>query len=304
MKRKPPALRNIGIDLNARSIRRFRCDYEVELVHGCCHRFLAGFPFEGNELVYSDPPYLHGVRKSRRRYRYDYEEADHVALLGLLQGLPCAVMISGYPSALYDRALADWHSVSLQVMNQAGVVTEKIWFNFAPGRPHWHSCAGRNFTERQRIKRNAERWARRYRSMPRASGWRCCRRCCRWRRSDADGEHGLAGGGVRGLPGEVLATLCAGQGQPGVRGAVRRPADADAADADRVHGEDDPEGDKELQPAAFPDLAPTRPRAASPAPGARARIRRSTTTPIPAGSPKPGCRWSPLVRAVVGTWPG
>ena len=166
MKRKPPALRNIGIDLNARSIRTFRCDYEVDLVHGCCHRFLASFPFEGNELVYSDPPYLHSVRKSERRYRFDYEEADHAALLELLKGLPCAVMISGYPSALYDRALQDWHSVSLQVMNQAGVVTEKIWFNFAPGRPHWHSCAGRNFTDRQRIKRLAESWARRYRSMP------------------------------------------------------------------------------------------------------------------------------------------
>ena len=166
MKRKPPALRNIGIDLNARSMRTFRCDYEVELVHGCCHRFLSGFPFEGDELVYSDPPYLHSVRKSERRYRYDYEEADHAALLALLQGLPCSVMISGYPSALYDRALRDWHSVSLQVMNQAGVVTEKIWFNFAPGQPHWHSCAGRNFTDRQRIKRLAESWARRYRSMP------------------------------------------------------------------------------------------------------------------------------------------
>ena len=166
MKRKPAALRNIGIDLNARSIRTFACDYEVELVHGCCHRFLADFAFAGDELVYCDPPYLHSVRKSQRRYRYDYEETDHVALLALLQGLPCSVMISGYPSALYDRTLRDWHSVSLQVMNQAGVVTEKIWLNFAPGRPHWHSCAGRNFTDRQRIKRNAESWARRYRSMP------------------------------------------------------------------------------------------------------------------------------------------
>ncbi|MCY4463675.1 MAG: hypothetical protein OXC26_25260, partial [Albidovulum sp.] len=58
MKRKPPALRSIGIDLNARSIGTFCCDYEVELVHGCCHRFPADYPFEGSELVYSDPPYL------------------------------------------------------------------------------------------------------------------------------------------------------------------------------------------------------------------------------------------------------
>ena len=94
------------------------------------HRFLADFAFQGTELVYCDPPYLHATRKSARRYRYDYGEADHVALLELLGGLACQVMISGYPSALYDEHLADWQSLSLQVMNQAGVVTEKLWFNF------------------------------------------------------------------------------------------------------------------------------------------------------------------------------
>lgn len=165
MRRKPPAPRSIGIDLNARSIRSFSGVAGVELVHGCCHRFLEGFAFRGDELVYSDPPYLHGVRRSGRRYRYEYGEADHVALLELLRGLPCQVMVSGYPSELYDRMLHDWGSVSVQVMNQAGVVTEKVWFNFEPGVPHWHSCAGRDFTDRQRIRRKAERWARRYREM-------------------------------------------------------------------------------------------------------------------------------------------
>ncbi len=166
MKRKPAALRNIGIDLNERAVASFHCDYPVELVHGCCHRFLSQYPFDGTELVYSDPPYLHGTRKSKRRYRFDYEDTDHEALLGLLTGLPCAVMVSGYPSALYDELLAGWRSVSLQVMNQAGVVTEKVWFNFAPDRVHWASCAGRNFTHRQSVKRKAASWGRRYQAMP------------------------------------------------------------------------------------------------------------------------------------------
>ena len=113
MQRKPLALRNIGIDRSARAIGAFRCEYEVELVHGCCHRFLSEFPFAGDELVYSDPPYLHTARKSQRRYRYDYTPADHEHLLALLQGLRCAVMLSGYPSELYERALSDWHSLSL-----------------------------------------------------------------------------------------------------------------------------------------------------------------------------------------------
>ena len=90
------------------------------------------------------------------------------ALLELLKGLPCAAMVSGYPSALYEELLRGWGSVSLQVMNRAGAVTEKVWFNFEPDRVHWASCAGRDFTHRQTVKRKAASWGRRYRAMPAA----------------------------------------------------------------------------------------------------------------------------------------
>ena len=55
-------------------------------------------------LIYSDPPYLRRTRTSKHRYRFDYEEADHVELLELLKAVRCQVMVSGYRSALYDRA--------------------------------------------------------------------------------------------------------------------------------------------------------------------------------------------------------
>ena len=166
MKRKPPAVRSIGIDLCRRAIDGFRCEYPVELRHGCALRFLGAFPFQGRELVYCDPPYVQSTRRGPRRYRFDYADEDHVELLGILKSLPCQVMLSGYPSRLYDELLADWRSLEVQVNNQACVVTEKLWLNFGPGRPHWHACAGRNFTDRQRIRRKAESWARRYRRMP------------------------------------------------------------------------------------------------------------------------------------------
>ena len=166
MKRKPAALRSIGIDLNGRALKRFQCAYPVELVHGCAHRFLAEFDYRGRELVYCDPPYLHSTRSSERRYRFDYEESDHLELLTLLRKLPCAVILSGYPSGLYDQELPGWRSLELQVMNQAGVRTEKLWFNFAPDRVHWARYAGRDHTHRQTIKRRAESWARRYARMP------------------------------------------------------------------------------------------------------------------------------------------
>jgi hypothetical protein len=166
MQRKPAALRNIAIERNARVLERFCCAYPVERIHGCAHQFLAAYPFTGRELVYSDPPYLLATRSSARRYRYDYSEQDHRDLLGVLQRLPCAVILSGYPSALYDATLSDWQSLELQVMNHAGVRTEKLWLNFTPERLHWARHAGKNFTDRQRIKRKAESWARRYQALP------------------------------------------------------------------------------------------------------------------------------------------
>ena len=72
MKRKPPALRNIGIDRNERALEKLQCDYPVERVHADAHRFLAEFDYQGRELVYCDPPYLHATRSSERRYRFEY----------------------------------------------------------------------------------------------------------------------------------------------------------------------------------------------------------------------------------------
>jgi DNA adenine methylase len=168
MKRKPPALHNFGIDIDPQALAEFECDYPVERVNGCAHRFLAEYDFRGGELIYCDPPYLHRTRTSGRRYRFDYEEQDHIELLALLKTLPCNVIVSGYPSVLYEEWLCGWRSLELQVMNQGGIRTEKLWFNFTPDRVHWASFAGRDFTDRQRIKRKAANWSKRYQALPRA----------------------------------------------------------------------------------------------------------------------------------------
>jgi DNA adenine methylase len=168
MKRKPPALRNIGIDLDPQAIANFKCSYPVELINGCAHGLLADYDYQGSELIYSDPPYLMCSRSSGRRYRFDYDEQDHVQLLEVLKRLPCQVIVSGYPSALYDELLVGWRSVELQVMNQGGVRTEKLWFNFSVDRVYWASYAGKNFTDRQRVKRKAANWGKRYQALPRA----------------------------------------------------------------------------------------------------------------------------------------
>ena len=168
MKRKPPALTNIGIDIDPQPLAEFTCDYPVQRVNANAHRFLADYDYQGRELVYSDPPYLQHTRTSRRRYRFEYLEQDHIELLTRLKTLPCYVILSGYPSVMYDDLLEGWNSIELQVMNQGGVRTEKLWYNYEVDRVHWASFAGKNFTDRQRIKRKAANWGKRYQALPRA----------------------------------------------------------------------------------------------------------------------------------------
>lgn len=168
MKRKPPAQKNIGIDLDSKALSEFSCDYPVDLIHQNAHEFLSRYNYTGHEFIYCDPPYLLATRSSKRRYRYDYTDGDHIKLLEILDSLPCKVILSGYPSDLYNEMLPTWSTKTIQVMNQAGVRTEKIWYNYDISQPFWSSYAGKNFTDRQRVKRKAQRWAKNYKSLPKA----------------------------------------------------------------------------------------------------------------------------------------
>jgi DNA adenine methylase len=171
MQHKPLAGRSIGIDIDSEVIERFGRRAGIELYQADAVAFLRGFDYAtaGRVLVYADPPYLHSTRTSRKRYRYEYTEHDHRVLLCLLRELATsgvAVMLSGYPSALYDDLLPDWRTLEFQVMTRGGVRTEKLWLSFAANSAHWATFAGHNFTDRQRIKRKAERWAEHYRRLP------------------------------------------------------------------------------------------------------------------------------------------
>jgi len=168
MRAKPPAARSIGIDLDQTVLDAFVCDYPVDLVCGDARSTIDGFDYAGSGrvLIYADPPYLHETRTSAARYRHEYSVDDHVQLLESLKRVPAAVILSGYPSKLYDDLLPGWRSAEFQVMTRGGVRTEKLWMNFEHNAVHWASFAGKDFTDRQRIKRKAERWAANYKALP------------------------------------------------------------------------------------------------------------------------------------------
>jgi DNA adenine methylase len=87
-------------------------------------------------LFYCDPPYLHETRVAPDAYAFEMAEADHRELLDVLRQVTGKVMLSGYPSALYDGALAGWNRHTFDLPNNAaagkakGRETEVLWCNF------------------------------------------------------------------------------------------------------------------------------------------------------------------------------
>ncbi|PLC60758.1 DNA methylase [Citrobacter sp. L55] len=175
---KPLAARTIGIDVDENSFKLTRDRWSKmgkkpprwNLYHGDAVGFLEreDFTQHGRVLVYSDPPYLPETRTSRARYRHEYTVADHERLLACLMSLPenVSVILSGYPSQLYDETLVGWRSKEFQAMTRGGVRTEKIWMNYQEGRAYSHAFAGKNYNDRYRIKRKAQRWKEKFAALP------------------------------------------------------------------------------------------------------------------------------------------
>lgn len=98
-------------------------------------------------LIYADPPYLATERRTRTRkgaadYLHDMGmDEDHERLAEVLRSTPARVVLSGYPSPLYESLYADWWHTDLTVTahssnsaTPAGRTsrTERIWCNYEP----------------------------------------------------------------------------------------------------------------------------------------------------------------------------
>jgi len=170
-RRKAPALESVAIDRDAAVCEWLRrLDMPgLAVRRGCGIKWLEYSldTLDEDWLVYLDPPYLPATRVKKKIYRYELTERDHRRLLAVVQQLRCPVMLSGYDHALYRRQLADWQRHERRVTTRGSPRTEVVWCNFEPpGSAHacagdaaWRlPVAGRNFRERERIKRLARRW--------------------------------------------------------------------------------------------------------------------------------------------------
>jgi len=89
-------------------------------------------------LFYCDPPYVHETRNHRTTdvYGVEMSEPDHRELAAVLKECKGKVVLSGYPSDLYEELYGTWRSVSFDMANHAsseGVknrMKEVLWFNW------------------------------------------------------------------------------------------------------------------------------------------------------------------------------
>lgn len=115
----PAAARLIGVSLEARPA------LEVIETYGGYTR----------TLLYIDPPYLGSTRNWGNQYRHEMRTDDeHRELAEALRSVEASVVLSGYPSDLYDLELyPDWHRVEIATQNSQGGArsprTEVLWSN-------------------------------------------------------------------------------------------------------------------------------------------------------------------------------
>lgn len=86
-------------------------------------------------LFFVDPPYLPSTR-SNCGYRCELTEQQHIALLETLCAAKGRVLLSGYPSDLYDQMLSDWRRVTRphRAAGSARLRTEVLWLKTGEGQ--------------------------------------------------------------------------------------------------------------------------------------------------------------------------
>jgi len=88
-------------------------------------------------LFYVDPPYVLATRKlgnpyRGKGYRYEMSDMEHSWLAEGLHKLDGPVVLSGYPSELYDEIYGDWHQVRKNSFaDGASDRVEVLWMNAA-----------------------------------------------------------------------------------------------------------------------------------------------------------------------------
>lgn len=102
----------------------------VIIEHGSAERVMS--LYDGpSTLHYIDPPYVFDTRgRNSARYRHEMTDGDHRELAAQIRCLKGMVIVSGYPSALYDELYEGWQQVTRQARADGALErTEVLWIS-------------------------------------------------------------------------------------------------------------------------------------------------------------------------------
>ena len=86
----------------------------VQIEHETFTRLICAYD-ASDVLFYADPPYVPETRKSGG-YRHEMTTEQHIELLELLTTCKGMVLLSGYNCPLYQKYLADWQRIDIDVI--------------------------------------------------------------------------------------------------------------------------------------------------------------------------------------------
>lgn len=117
---------------------------------------LEAFDFNICDFVFADPPYMFSTRRTGKKYyKHEFSEAAHIEFLNYMISLPCKIMITHPECDLYNEYLKDWSKEELNYMTRNGWFKDTVWTNYNTAGIVLlnYDCLGKDFTDRQRIKR-------------------------------------------------------------------------------------------------------------------------------------------------------
>lgn len=131
-----PVLLDGYVDRMAAAARRL---HHVTLESRPALELIDRYGADADVLLYVDPPYLGSTRSNDRAYRHELmTDTEHRDLATALRRCRAGVVLSGYPSDLYDLELyPDWHRTTFRSGTGQGADgwsnrTEVLWTNREP----------------------------------------------------------------------------------------------------------------------------------------------------------------------------
>ncbi len=142
------------------------------VTNDCAISLIKQFPEKPNrpEVTFLDPPYRHGTRPNNTElYTHEMTDDDHVQLLSAIleKEQHHQFMIQHPDDELYNEKLSHWRKVEMTIRYHQKTSKEILYMNYQrPLQLQLYNFLGKDFGERQRIKRKGDRHVARLLKLP------------------------------------------------------------------------------------------------------------------------------------------